>query len=122
VVAVALEGEDDVDEVLEELGAGEVAFLGDVADDGDRGAGGLGERDEVEAAAAQLLEAAGDGVDVAAVGELDGVEDEELGARAARLLRDDGEVRFREEEEVRAARDVGAALEAVWAALSSLVA
>ena len=52
MVAIAFEGEHDVHEVLQQLGAREVAFLGDVADDGDRGAGGLGERDEVEAAAA----------------------------------------------------------------------
>jgi hypothetical protein len=46
VVAVALEVDDGVDEVLEQAGPGELAVLGDVADEDDGDAGGLGEVDQ----------------------------------------------------------------------------
>ena len=46
VALVALEGGDGVDHVLDHAGAGDLAVLGDVADEDDGRAGGLGEADQ----------------------------------------------------------------------------
>ena len=83
VVRVAFEVEDGVDDVFDEFGAGEDAFLGDVADEADGGAGGFGEVDEFGAAVAELGDGAGGGGVGGVVDHLDGVDDGEGGAEAA---------------------------------------
>src|SRR5690349_3519614 len=61
VVAVALEVDDGVDDVLDDFRSGERARLGDVADEDDGDAGEFREVDQVHAALAQLRDAAGGG-------------------------------------------------------------
>ena len=97
VVAVALEVDDGVDDVLEELRAGEDALLGDVANEHDGRAGGFGEGDEHHGAFAKLCDRAGGGGDVGLVGHLDRVEDEDVGFEFAGLLADAFEVGFGED-------------------------
>ena len=103
VMRVAFEIEDGVDDVLDELGAGEDAFLGDVADEADGGAGGLGEVDQFGAAIAKLGDAAGGRGVGGVVDHLDGVDDREGGAEAADGAGDFFEVGFGEDFELRLA-------------------
>jgi hypothetical protein len=63
-VAVALEVQDDVDDVLEHARAGDRAVLGDVADD-DRGdVAGLGHADQARGDLLDLGDATGNAVEV----------------------------------------------------------
>ena len=99
VVGVAFEIEDGIDDVFDELGAGEDAFLGDVADEADGGAGGFGEVDEFSAAVAELGDGTGGGGISRVVDHLDGVDDGERGAEAADGGGDFFEVGFGEDFE-----------------------
>ena len=60
---LALEVEDGVHQVLEHPRAGDRAFLGDVADEDDRGGRGLGKADQLRRAFPQLRDRAGAGGD-----------------------------------------------------------
>ena len=64
VAALALEVEHGVDHVLDDARAGDLAVLGDVADEDDRGAAALGEGDELVGGGADLGDRAGGAVDV----------------------------------------------------------
>jgi hypothetical protein len=74
--AFALELEHDVDQVLERLGPGDRAVLGDVTDEDRRRAGGLGVRHEARRALAHLRQRAGDRIELPGVHGLDRVERE----------------------------------------------
>ncbi len=80
VVAIAFEGEDDVDHMFEHARAGDFAFLGDVADEDDAGLGVLGVAHEAPAAAADLADGAGGGGEAFIVDHLDGINDEDTWA------------------------------------------
>ena len=85
VVPVPVEGEDGVDQVLDRPGAGQVAVLGDVADQDDRYAGGFGQPGQPVDAGSDLGEAPG-GARQFVVGDgLDRIDDDQ-----GRLVVDDG--------------------------------
>ena len=75
--ALAFEIEDDVDDVLEQAGAGDVSVLRDVADDEDRDAGGLAPAHQLHRGLAELGDAAGRLSSGFCVHRLDGVDDED---------------------------------------------
>ena len=77
MAALALEVEHGVDHVLDDARAGDLAVLGDVADEDDRGAAALGEGDELVGGGADLGDGAGRAVDVVGPEGLDRVEDGE---------------------------------------------
>ncbi len=81
----ALEREHHIDEVLEELGAGDVALLGDVADEDDRDRSGLGQVLEAGGDLANLAHRTGDGVEIVAGLGLNRVDDDELGGALLEL-------------------------------------
>ena len=85
VVALPLEVEHGVDDVLQGLGAGDGALLGDVADEEDGRAGGLGLEQEAGGALADLADAAGGGLQRGGVGRLDGVHDHQAGPARGQL-------------------------------------
>ena len=79
VVAVAFELQDDIDDVLEDLRAGDGPVLGDVADDDDRRSGRFGVFEQGGGAFADLRHAAGRRVDLLGVDRLDRVDDHQVG-------------------------------------------
>ena len=83
-VAVALEVEHHVDEVLEHPGAGDRAVLGDVADEHRGDVAGLGDPDQRGRDLLDLGDAAGDAVDARGADGLDGVDDEQRRAAPPR--------------------------------------
>ncbi len=82
--ALALEIEDRVDHVLEHLGAGDDAFLRDVADQEDREAALLGEADQLLRRRAHLGHRAGGGFQIVDIHGLDRIDDDD--SRACRGL------------------------------------
>ena len=77
VAALALEIEHGVDHVLDHARAGDLAVLGDMADEDDRDAAALGEGDELVGGGADLGDGAGRAVDVVGPHRLDRVDDGE---------------------------------------------
>ena len=88
-VALALERQDRVDEVLEGLRPGERAVLGHVADEDDRDPVALGELHQPERRLADLADAAGRPVELVDGRGLDRVDDEQRRARRRRGRLDD---------------------------------
>ena len=84
VAAVALEVEHRVDHVLEHAGPGDLAVLGDVADQEQGRAAALGEADQLVRAAAQLGDRAGRRLDAVDVHGLDRIDDQQ--ARRAQMV------------------------------------
>ena len=76
VMALALEVQHRVDEMLEDAGAGDGALLGDVTDEERGDARALGQRHQARAALAHLGDAAGRRLQVGQEHGLDGVDDE----------------------------------------------
>ena len=91
-VPVALELDDDVDEVLEHPRAGDRAVLGHVADEQDGDAAALGRLDEAGRHLADLADVAGRPLDLAAGDGLHGVDDEQVGLHGLDLAQHRGEV------------------------------
>ena len=87
--AVAFEREHRVDHVLDHARAGDLAVLGDVADQDDRGAGALGEADQRLRRAAHLRDRAGCGFNRVGPHRLDRVDDDEARRLALAHRRDD---------------------------------
>ncbi len=77
VAAVAFEIERRIDHVLQHPGAGERALLGDVADQHQGEAAGLGEADQLGGAGADLGDGAGGAVERIQPHGLDGIDDDE---------------------------------------------
>ncbi len=87
VVAVALEVEHGVDEMLEDAGTGNCAFLGDMPDQDDRDAGGFGPVHDPGGRFADLTDAAGCGIEIGGVDGLDRVDDQQGGFDLSRPRR-----------------------------------
>ena len=85
-MSIALKGEDYIDEMLKKFGASEVAVFGDMTNDGYSGAACLGECDKVKATTAQLCKASRNGINVSAVGKLNGIKHQEVGRDATRFF------------------------------------
>ena len=81
-VGVALEIEDDVDHVLEQLGPGKTTLLGHVTDEDHRGAGRLRQSDQTAGALPHLGQAAGSRWDLGYRDRLDRIDDQESGRRS----------------------------------------
>ena len=79
MAALALEVEDGIDHVLDDARAGDLAVLGDVADEDDGGATALGEGGELVGGGADLGDRARGAVDVVGPHGLDRVDDGEAG-------------------------------------------
>ena len=79
VAAFALEIEDGVDHVLDHARAGDLAVLGDVADEDDGGAGLLGVADQRLRRGAHLRHGAGRGIGEVGPQRLDRIDDDEGG-------------------------------------------
>ena len=79
VRAFALEAEHGVDHMFEDARPRDIAVLGDVTDQHQRGAAFLGEADEFVGAGANLADCAGGALDHVAVHRLDRIDDEEIG-------------------------------------------
>ena len=92
VAALALEVEHGVDHVLDDARAGDLAVLGDVADEDDRGAAALGEGDELVGGGADLGDRARRAVDVVGPHGLDRVDDGERRALGLERGQDVAEV------------------------------
>ena len=82
VAAFALEIEHGVDHVLDDARPGDLAFLGDVADEHDRGAGGFGVADDGLRRGAHLRDGAGRRIGKVGPQRLDRIEDDEVGPPA----------------------------------------
>ena len=82
VAGVALEIEHRVDHVLDDARAGDLAVLGDVADQHHGGAGFLGEARQRLRRGAHLGDRAGRAVDPVGPQRLDGIDDDEVRRRA----------------------------------------
>ena len=87
--AFALEGEHRIDHVLDHARAGDLAVLGDMADQDDGRARALGEADQRLRRAAHLRDRAGRGFDHVGPHGLDRVDDDEARGRALGQRRDD---------------------------------
>ena len=110
-VAVALEVEDAVDEVLEHARAGDGALLRHVADEERRDALLLGHAQEPAGRLAHLRHGAGRGAELGRVERLDGVDDADVGLLALERRADLVEVRLGQDVDVAgAAEPVGAQL------------
>ena len=134
VAGVALEIEHGVDHVLDDARAGDLAVLGDVADQHHGGAGFLGKARQRLRRGAHLGDGAGRGIDAVGPQRLDRIDDDEVGRRALLQRRQDdldiglaGELHIgvAEAEPLRAqpdlrhrlfARDIDDALAANWRA------
>ena len=81
VAAVALEVEHRVDHVLDHLGTGDLAVLGDVADQQQRAALRLGVAHQRLRGGAHLADGAGCGLERVGPQRLDGIDDDQVGAR-----------------------------------------
>ena len=77
--AFALERDHRVDHMLDDARAGDLAVLGDMADQDDRRAARLGEADQRLRRAAHLLDRAGRQFDGVAPHRLDGIDHHQLG-------------------------------------------
>ena len=109
-VAVALEVEDHVDEVLEHPRAGDRPVLGDVADDHGGDVAGLGDADQRGGDLLDLGDATGDAVDARGADRLDRVDDQQRRSYVLDVGEHRPEVGLRGEEQlvVDAAGAVGA--------------
>ena len=76
---VALELDDGIDDVFEDLRTCQRAFLGDVADEDDGYAAGLGKAEQGRGALTHLSDGASRGLDVLGHNGLDGVDDDQFG-------------------------------------------
>ena len=118
VAALALEVEHGVDHVLDHARPGDLAVLGDVADEDDGGAAALGESDELVGRGADLGDRAGGAVDAVGPQGLDRVDDRErraLGLEGGEDVAEAGaggepERRLREAEAGGAHPDLGGGL------------
>jgi len=99
VVLVALELYDGVDDVFQNLRTGEGAFLGDVANEDDGHAAGLGKAQQGRGALAHLGDGACGGLDVLGHDGLDGVDDDELWLHFLNVVEDGLELVLAEEQE-----------------------
>ena len=78
MAAFAFEIEDGIDHVLDDARTGDGAFLGDVANQYQRGAGLLGPAREFLCAGADLADGAGGGFEAVGPHGLDGIDDDEI--------------------------------------------
>ena len=92
MMPIALKGEDYIHEVFQKFGTCEVTVLGDMTNDGYRGATGFGQRDKVKATTTQLRKASWNGINITAVRKLDGIKHQEVGRDAACFFNDDRQV------------------------------
>jgi diguanylate cyclase (GGDEF)-like protein len=100
VEAVAFEIDDGVDDVLDDLGAGERAGLGDMADEDDGGAAGFGEIDQFHAAIAKLGDRAGGGGEIGLVDHLDRIDHDDGGLEFVDLIDDPLDVGLGEDQQL----------------------
>ena len=98
--ALALEVEHGVHDVLERLGTGDAATLGDVTDDEHRGAGLFREAHEPRCALAHLAHVAWRAFEVAREDRLDGIDDHHRGPHARGGGEDGLEIRLAEQRHV----------------------
>ena len=78
MAALALEVQDGVDHVLDHFGAGDRAFLGDVADEDNRRPPALGQPDQLLRRAAHLRHRARGGFERVQIHGLDGIDDQQI--------------------------------------------
>ena len=97
VVAVALELQHAVDEVLEDARTGDCAVLRDVADEDGRDAGLLRDAQEPSGRLAYLRDRAGSGAERRRVERLDGVDDADVGPQRLERRAHDVELGLRED-------------------------
>ena len=88
MMSVTFEGEDYIYEVFKKFGTSEVTVLGDMTNDGYRSTACLCECDKVKATTAQLCKASRNGINVSAVGKLDGIQHQKVGRDATRFFHD----------------------------------
>ena len=88
MVSIAFKGEDYIDEMLKKFGASEIAILSDMTNNGYRGAACLCECDKVKATATQLRKASWNGINIPAVGKLNGIKHQEVGRDATCFFHD----------------------------------
>ena len=100
-VPLALELDDNVDEVLQQARAGDRPVLGDVPDEQHGDASGLGDMDEARGDLADLGDVAGGPLHLGAGDRLHRVDDDEVGCDRLDLAEDRGEVGLGGEEEGR---------------------
>ena len=100
VEPIAFEVDDGIDDVLDDLGPGERALLGDMADEHDRDPAALGEVDEFHAAFAQLRDRARGGRQVRLIDHLDRVDDHHAGVDLVNLVGDALDVGLGEDQQV----------------------
>ena len=92
MVSIAFKGEDYIDEVFKKFGTRKVTVLSDMANDGYSGAACLCECDKVKATTAQLCQASWNGINIPAVGKLNGIKHQEVGRDAPCFFHDDCQV------------------------------
>ena len=100
VKSITFEVDHGIDDVLDDLGAGQGAGLGDVADEEDGNVHRLGEVDQFHAAIAKLGDRAGSGRELRLVDHLNRVDDADGGAMLADLVDNALDVGLGEDEEV----------------------
>ena len=83
MAALAFEIEHRIDQMLDRLGAGDLAVLGDMADQDQRRAGGFGIAHQIEAGGAHLGDGAGRGIQRPGPQGLDGIDGDDAGRLAA---------------------------------------
>ncbi len=98
--AVALEIRDGIDDVLDELGAGQRALLGDMPDQNDRRAAGLGQVNQVHAAIAQLRDRPRRGGKLRLVNHLDRIDDGHGRLMPRDLMKNSLDVRFGQDQKL----------------------
>ena len=109
LAGVAFEIEHRVDHVLDHARAGDLAVLGDVADQHDRGAARLGVADQRLRRGAHLRDRAGRALGEVGPQRLDGIDDDEVDRRAGLQRREDVlDMRLGGERDRRVARGRGA--------------
>ncbi len=99
-VAVALEVQYDVDDVLEHAGPGDRAVLGDVADEDGGDVAGLGHPDQGRRHLLDLGDAAGHPLEVGGTDRLDGVDDQQARSHLVDVGQDGAEVGLGREVEL----------------------
>ena len=102
MMALALEIQDGIDDVLERLGPGEIAVLRDVSDQHDRHVAALRGEQQMRRDFAHLADAAGGGLKPRGEDRLNRIDDHERGLEPFDLLEDALEARFGEQIQRRA--------------------
>ena len=105
-IAVPLEGENHVDDVLEQFRTRELPFLRDMPDDDEPSLGHLGRLHEIVAAATQLGRAPGRRIEIGSMDHLDRIEHDEGGLDASNLLENPNQGGFGTQEELVQARGI----------------